>query len=297
MAPAIAFRSVTKRFPNGTLGLADATWYVAEGAHACLLGPSRSGKTTAVRMLQGALRPTGGSVLLLGVSPDEPGYRAVRGRLGIVPQGPGMYPDLTAGEYMALAARLYGARPDRAVEVLDLTEYLHTRMTYLSPNFQRRVALAAALVADPDVLVLDEPTSGLDPVAARDLQHYLKEAMRGRTTLLCTHKRHEAETLCDEVISLSDGQVVAQGTWEELRRRSRPRLRIVARQGVEPLLAQLTVMELHAEPEDGAVLVSMSDPQQEGAPLLRRLLEAGLDVYECTPVSSSIAGIVEDSDQ
>src|SRR5207302_6553579 len=153
MATAIAFRSVTKRFPNGTLGLADATWFVAEGAHACLLGLSGSGKTTAVRILQAALRPTGGSVLLLGVPVGGPGYRSVRARLGIVPQGPGMYPDLTAGEYMALAARLYGARPDVAVERLDLTENLHTRMTDLSPSFQRRLALAAALVADPDVLV------------------------------------------------------------------------------------------------------------------------------------------------
>src|SRR5215471_13349693 len=158
MASAIAFRSVTKRFPDGTLGLADATWHVAEGVHACLLGGSGSGKTTAVRMLQAALRPTGGSVLLLGVPVDGPGYREVRGRLGIVPQGPGMYPDLTAGEYMSLASRLYDARPERAIDALDLGEYLRTRMTYLSPNFQRRLALAAALVADPDVLLLDEPT-------------------------------------------------------------------------------------------------------------------------------------------
>src|SRR5256714_7425281 len=104
-----------------------------------------------------------------------------------------MYPDLTAGEYMALAARLYGVRPDRAVEALDLTEYLHPRMTSLPPSFQRRLALAAALVADPDVLVLDEPTAGLDPVASEHLQLYLKEAMRGRTALLCTHRSDVAE--------------------------------------------------------------------------------------------------------
>src|SRR5215831_5577001 len=226
MAAAIAFRSVTKRFPDGTLGLADATWYVAEGAHMCLLGSTGSGKTTAVRMLQAALRPTGGSVLLLGVQVDGPGYRDVRNRLGILPQGPGMYPDLTAGEYMALAARLYGARPDRAVEQLDLTEYLRTRMTYLSPNFQRRLALAAALVGDPDVLVMDEPTAGLDQDAARDLQHYLRLAMRGRTAVLCTHKEQEARELCQEVAIIRGGRVVAQGTWDDLWRKMRPRLKV-----------------------------------------------------------------------
>jgi ABC-2 type transport system ATP-binding protein len=292
MTTAIAFRSVTKRFPDGTLGLADATWFVAEGVHACLLGSKGSGKTTAVRMLQAALRPTGGSVLLLGVPVDGPGYREVRGRLGIVPQAPGMYPDLTAGEYMALASRLYGARPDRAVDALDLGEYLRTRMTYLSPNFQRRLALAAALVADPDVLVLDEPTAGLEPDDARDLQPYLREAMRGRTAVLCTHKQLEARALCQEVAVLRAGRVVAQGTWDELTRRIRPRLRLAARQGVDRLLAELTRMGMHAEAEDGAVLVSTADPQSDGASLLRRLLEADIDVYECAPVAPEAENIV-----
>jgi ABC-2 type transport system ATP-binding protein len=291
MATAIAFRSVTKRFPDGTLGLADATWHVAEGVHACLLGSSGSGKTTAVRMLQAALRPTGGSVLLLGVPVDGPGYREVRGKLGIVPQRPGMYPDLTAGEYMALASRLYDERPERAIDALDLSEYLGTRMTYLSPNFQRRLALAAALVADPDVLVLDEPTAGLEADDARDLQPYLQEAMRGRTAVLCTHREQEARALCQEVAILRAGRVVAQGTWDDLRRRMRPRLRVAARQGVDRVLAELAELGVQAEAEENAVLVSTADPQQEGATLLRRLLDAGIDVYECAPVDPEVKDI------
>jgi ABC-2 type transport system ATP-binding protein len=292
MASAIAFRSVTKRFPDGTLGLADATWHVAEGVHACLLGGSGSGKTTAVRMLQAALRPTGGSVLLLGVPVDGPGYREVRGRLGIVPQGPGMYPDLTAGEYMSLASRLYNARPERAIDALDLGEYLRTRMTYLSPNFQRRLALAAALLADPDVLLLDEPTAGLELDDARDLQPYLQEAMRGRTAVLCTHKEQDARALCQEVAILRAGRVVAQGTWDDLARRTRPRLRLAARQGVDRLLAELAELGMQGEAADGAVLVATADPQQEGASLLRRLLEAGLDVYQFAPVEPEVKDIV-----
>src|SRR5215472_2352430 len=260
MATAIAFRSVTKRFPDGTLGLADATWHVAEGVHACLLGGSASGKTTAVRMLQAALRPTGGSVLLLGVPVDGPGYREVRGRLGIVPQGPGMYPDLTAGEYMALASRLYGARPERAVDALDLGEYLSTRMTYLSPNFQRRLALAAALVAG--------------------------------TAVLCTHKEQEARALCQEVAILRAGRVVAQGTWDDLARRTRPRLRVAARQGVDRVLAELAELGMHGDADGDAVLVATADPQQEGASLLRRLLEAGLDVYQFAPVEPEVKDII-----
>jgi ABC-2 type transport system ATP-binding protein len=298
MATAIAFRSVTKRFPNGKLGLADATWYVLEGAHACLLGPDASGKTTAVRILQSALRPTGGSVFLLGVPIDAPGYRSVRSRLGVLPQRPGMYPDLTAGEYMALAARLADRRPDPTIEALDLAEYLHTRMTYLSPGLQRRLALAAAVVADPDVLVLDEPTAGLERVEAEDLRHHLEAAMRGRTALLCTSDQAEAESLCQEVVSLRDGRVVDHGTWEEIRRRSRPRLRVAARQGPDDLRKALASMDLPVEGEGDTVLVPVRDPEEDGPVLLRRLmLEAELDVYECAPLPPDVEGALKDGAQ
>jgi ABC-2 type transport system ATP-binding protein len=244
-------------------------------------------------MLQAALRPTGGSVMLLGVPVDGPGYRDVRSRLGVVPQGPGMYRDLTVEEYMALASRLYGARPERAIDALDLSEYLRTRMTYLSPNFQRRLALAAALVADPDVLVLDEPTAELESDDARDLQPYLHEAMRGRTAVLCTRKEQEARALCDEVAILRAGRVVAQGTWDDLRRRIRPKLRVAVRQGdVDRVLAEVVKLEMQGEVQDGAVLVSMADPEQEGASLLRRLLGAGIDVYQCAPVEPEVKDIV-----
>jgi ABC-2 type transport system ATP-binding protein len=204
-----------------------------------------------------------------------------------------MYGDLTAGEYMALAARLSDVRPDLAIESMGLNDYLLTRMTHLSSSFQRRLALAAAMVASPDVLVLDEPTAGLDPVAAHDLHKYVREAMHGRTALLCTHNESDAQALCDEVVSLRGGRVVDQatGTWEQLRQRSRPRLRVAARQGGLALLRQLRDMSLSAEADEddaSAVLVSIANAQEEGPRLLRRLLDAGLDVYECTPVRPSL---------
>jgi ABC-2 type transport system ATP-binding protein len=295
MATAIEFKSVSKHFPDGTLGLADVTMFVAEGARACLLGPTGSGKTTVVRMLQAALRPTGGSVLLFDVSVNSTAYRKVRSRLGIVPQGPGMYPDLTAGEFMDLAAQLADTRYDRVVESLDLGEYLHTRMTYLPNNFQRRLALAAALVSDPDVLVLDEPTAGLDPGAAHDLKKYVAEAMRSRTSLLCTHNEAEAEELCTEVISLRAGRVVAQGTWDELRGRSRPRLRVAARQGVDRLLSQLAILGYDAEASDGSVLVRLAQPQHETPDMLRKLLDANIDVYECAPTRPSVESVLQEA--
>jgi ABC-2 type transport system ATP-binding protein len=291
VATAIAFRSVSKRFRSGSLSLADATFVVEEGARACLLGPSGSGKSTAIRILQGALVPTGGSVHVFGIPVDEPDFRQIRQRMGLVPQGPGMYPDLTAGEYMALAARLSGVRPDRAVEALGLNEYLHTRLTLLSNSFQRRLALAAALVADPDILVMDEPTGGLDPAAGHDLHRYLREAMHGRTCLLATHNEAEAEQLCDEVVSMRSGRVVAQGTWADLRQRSRPRLRLIARQSVDMTLMQLREFGFHVEPDEDSVLVEVDDVAADAPELLKRLLDAGIEVYQCVPVRPSVEGV------
>jgi ABC-2 type transport system ATP-binding protein len=295
MPTAIEFRSVSKHFPDGTLGLADVTMYVAEGARACLLGPRGSGKTTVVRMLQGALLPTGGSVLLFDVPVTSPAYRKVRRRLGIMPQGPGMYPDLTAGEYMDLAAQLVDTRYDRVVDALDLGEYLHTRMTYLPNNFQRRLALAAALVADPDILVLDEPTAGLDSDAATDLKKYVSDVMRSRTSLLCTHSEADAEELCDEVISIRGGRVVGQGTWEALRGRGKPRLRVAARQGVDRLLSQLTILGYDAEASEGAVLVQLDRMQEQTPDLLRKLLDANIDVYECAPTRAAAESVLQEA--
>ena len=287
-AAAIAFQSVSKRFGSGTVALADATWSVAEGARACLLGPNGAGKSTSIRLLQGALRPTAGSVELLGAAVGTPAYLYARLRTGIVPQGPGMYPDLTAGEFLTFAADLYGARPDRVIDVFGLGGQLRTRMTQLSGGFQRRVVLAAALVGEPAVLLLDEPTVGLDPVAGHDVHEFLREAMRNRTALLCTHNLAEAEALCDEVVILREGRVIVQGRLEELRR-SRPRLRLAAHQGARAVLSTLNGFEGRARVVEGdAVLLETTDPEAEAPALLRRLVGAGLDVYECTPVRATL---------
>jgi ABC-2 type transport system ATP-binding protein len=294
----INFKAVTKRFPDGTLGLQEASWEVKEGVSACLLGPPGSGKTTAVRVLEGALEPTGGSVLLLGVNiANRRRYREIRKQVGIVPQGPGMYADRTVGEYLALACSLYSdedrvVTPDEAEQLLGLTEYRHTRMTYLSTNYQRRLALAAALVANPRVLILDEPTAGLDPLAAQDLRGYLEIAMRGRTALLCTHNQDEAQRLCTYAVTLRGGRVVAKGTWDEIREGALPRLRVAAREGVDRLLAELQKFGFHAWADQGSVLVEVQNVRKDGPDILRKLLtEARLDVYECAPARPAVEGV------
>ncbi len=288
MATAIAFRSVSKRFPDGTQALSDASWTLEAGDHICLVGPSGSGKSTSVHLLEGMLQPDEGSILVFGAAVGSPDFREARRRMGVVPQGAGMYPDLTAGEYLKLAGRLYGVRAHAAIEALGLGEHLHARLSLLAPGLQRRVSLAAAVVGDPDILVLDEPTFSLDPVAAQELRIYLRDLMRGRTAVVCTHNVAEAEALAQHLVLMRQGQVVAQGTLAELRRRTRPRLRLAAREGPDQLLAALDRLGRHADEEDGAVLASVDDPAMEAPEILRGLLEAGLEVYECAPVRASL---------
>jgi ABC-2 type transport system ATP-binding protein len=287
VATALAFQSVTKRFRNRRVALANVSWSIAEGARACLLGPNGAGKSTSIRLLEGALRPTFGSVELLGQPVEGSGYAAARLRTGIVPQGPGMYADLTAGEYMQLAAELYAVGPDRAVATFGLSGHLDTKLAELSGGFQRRVVLAGALVAEPEVLLLDEPTVGLDPKASFEVHEYLRQVMAGRTVLLCTHNLAEAEALCDEVIILHEGRVIVQGRLDELRRGARSRLRLAAHQGPDAVLSGLDGIG-PAHVEGRSVLLEVPDPEAEAPRLLRRLLAAGLDVYECTPVRATL---------
>src|ERR1700736_5507361 len=130
---ALAFAETSKRYRNGKLALDGISFAIERGARACLLGPNGAGKSTAIRLLEGALQPTAGRVWLLGEEVGTPWYLEARRRTGVVPQGPGMYPDLTAGEYLGYVHRLYG-RGDReqVIEVFGLAQHLGTRMAQLS---------------------------------------------------------------------------------------------------------------------------------------------------------------------
>ena len=288
MDSAIAFDGTSKRYRSGTLALREVTWSIPVGARACLLGPNGSGKTTSIRLLQGALAPTTGWVSLLGHEVNGPYYADARRQCGIVPQNAGMYSDLTTGEYLELARRLYG-RGDvaRALEAFGLGDQRDKRLAQLSGGFQRRVVVAAALLSEPAVLLLDEPTVGLDPVAAREVHNYLRVAMQGRTTLLCTHNLAEAEALCDDVIILRAGEVLLHEPLAVLRERQRSRTRLVARQPADAVAEHVRAHGHDALVEDGAV-IALIDARSDAPALLRALLAEGIDVFECRPISATL---------
>jgi ABC-2 type transport system ATP-binding protein len=189
-----------------------------------MIGPSGAGKTTAVKILTGGLRPTSGSVRVLGEDPQR-FSRRTRARIGYMPQLFSLYPDLTAGENLDFVASLFGMlvfrrrRRVRAVlELLDLWGARKRRAADLSGGMQRRLELACALVHDPTVLFLDEPTAGLDPLLRRTVWaelHRLRD--RGNTIVVTTQYIGEAEE-CDAVALISEGRLAALAQPDALRR-------------------------------------------------------------------------------
>ena len=263
------------------------------GERACLLGPNGAGKTTTIRMITGAIAPTHGFVFVLGHASDDDEFLAKKRQVGIVPQQPGMYEHLTVRQYLELVRELYdrGDAPLEAAARLGLEGVLDRATTALSGGMQRRLALAAALLPHPDVLVLDEPSAGLDPVASRQMIEAVKDASANRTTLLCTHNLAEAEELCESVIILREGRVVVHATLEELRGKVAGRVALKAHGGLERLQTALGKLGHTSEIEDGEVRVVVPEPEQAAPRLLRALLDDGVDVYECHTVKPSLEDI------
>ena len=197
-----------------------------------LLGPNGAGKTTTVRVLNGLLSPASGDVRVMGLDPAADGSR-LRSQTGVLTETPALYERLTArqnliffGTLAGLDAPVLQQRIDDLLAFFELSDRIDQRITTYSKGMKQRLALVRALLHRPQVLFLDEPTSGLDPEAAQ-MVHELVESIcqeNGQTVLLCTHNLHEAERLCDRLVILDRGRLLAFGSLEELRRQLLPGL-------------------------------------------------------------------------
>jgi ABC-2 type transport system ATP-binding protein len=207
-APALSVEQLSKRFGD-RIAFDDVSLEVGHGEVFGFLGPNGAGKTTMVRTLGTLLSPTSGSATVAGIPLTPENGVAIRRRISIMPESPGLYLRLTVAENLECFADLYEApdptdRIDRALRAVNLADRAHDACGTLSKGLRQRVALARALLSDPQVLFLDEPTAGLDPVAARDVHQLIdKLRQRGVTIFLTTHRLEEAERLCDRVAILN----------------------------------------------------------------------------------------------
>ncbi|OLC64654.1 MAG: hypothetical protein AUH69_11665 [Actinobacteria bacterium 13_1_40CM_4_65_12] len=189
-----------------------------------LLGPNGAGKTTTLRIISTLLTPDAGTVELLGYdtlrSPEQ-----VRRRIGVVTADIGVYPRLSARENISYFAQLSEVpdlelerRVDAVVERLDIGSFADQRAESLSSGQKQKVAIARAIVHDPEVLMFDEPTSNLDVLASREVREFMVESKgRGKCVIFSTHVMHDAERLCDRITILHQGHVVASGPTAEVR--------------------------------------------------------------------------------
>ena len=189
-----------------------------------LLGPNGAGKTTTLRIICTLLSPDAGAVEVLGFD-TRTAAEEVRRRVGVVTADIGVYPRLSARENIAYFAELSGVlggdlkrRVDAVIQRLDMGSFARQRAESLSSGQKQKVAIARAIVHDPEILMFDEPTSNLDVLASKDIRDFMVEARgRGKCVIFSTHVLHDAERLCDRVTILHEGNVVATGATAEVR--------------------------------------------------------------------------------
>jgi ABC-2 type transport system ATP-binding protein len=220
MTPAILVTGLVKTYPGKppVEAVRGLDLEVRVGECFGLLGPNGAGKTTTLEIIEGLLDPTAGAVEVLGLKWGRDDT-AIRRKIGISLQETRLSDKLTVRETVALFRSFYpsGPTPDAAIASVGLEEKARAYVDKLSGGQRQRLAVATALVGDPEVLFLDEPTTGLDPQSRRSLWDLIRSIKdRGRTVVLTTHYMDEAERLCDRVAVVDHGKVIAQGTPAEL---------------------------------------------------------------------------------
>jgi ABC-2 type transport system ATP-binding protein len=289
---AIDARDVAKTFRAGWIrrrehaALRSVSLAVPRGAIVGVLGPNGAGKTTLLSIFATLLTPDAGTLAVLGLDVVRDARR-LRRRLNMASGRPSFLWSLHVDEVIAFYGRLYGlsgralrARVDELIERFELASHRRAQYNELSTGLKQRLALAKALVNDPELLFLDEPTLGLDPDVSVRVRAHVAELRRERdmTIVLTTHYMREAEQLCDEIAFLKDGRILAHGTPGELKRRIR--LGDVIALKLDPPAAWLAEAPgvLRHETRDGWVECTVDDGEKRLPDLLRQLHAEGVVV-------------------
>jgi ABC-2 type transport system ATP-binding protein len=226
MTPAVDTIDLTRDF-GAFRAVNRLTLRVEAGRFYGFLGPNGAGKSTTIKMLTGLLAPSGGTIRILGEDMSDPQRAlAVRRRIGVVPENLALFDNLTAREHLTFVGRMYLLPPDtirsRCDELLAIMELAddEKKLTLeFSHGMKKKLALAAALIPNPDLLFLDEPFEGVDAVSSRVLRDTLKQVVeRGATVFLTSHVLEIVERLCSDVGIIAHGSLVHQSTMDDLRR-------------------------------------------------------------------------------
>jgi ABC-2 type transport system ATP-binding protein len=267
------------------------------------LGPNGAGKTTTMRMLTGFLPPTSGHALVAGKDAFDESME-VRKAVGYLPENVPLYRDMTALGYLMYMAEIRGVpnRKARAMETLErvrLADRATSKIRTLSKGMRQRVGLAQALIHDPQVLILDEPTIGLDPIQVLELRELVRELGKKHTVLFSTHILSEAEQVCDRVIIINRGKIVAQGTPATLRAQLQSGSHLYVQVGGAQSDAALKLLRgipgvNDVQPNGTGYSVRAGAKHDVRAEVSGRVANAGYSLLEMRPVAMTLEDIFLD---
>ena len=300
-ASVIAIKQLSRHFKE-TVAVDQLSLEVNKGEIFGFLGHNGAGKTTTVRLLNGVIEATSGSMRVLGLDPQVDGPM-LRARTGVLTETPSMDERLTAWDNLSIYADLYGvpraevsSRINELLSEFDLADRAQEKVAGYSKGMKQRLALARALLHKPELLFLDEATSGLDPIAAHHVNDLIVRMARrqNRTVFLCTHNLVEAQKICDRVAILEHGQLVALGTPTELTRQYVRRLDVeleVAEEQIPTALGVLRslpelVLGEPAQP-NGSLVITIN--RHESIPeVLACLVQNHIRVYRLAPQETNL---------
>ncbi len=299
-APAVVVERLGKRFGD-RVAFDDVSFEVGYGEVFGFLGPNGAGKTTTVRTLGTLIAPTSGSATVAGIPLSAENGSAIRARISIMPESPGLYLRLTVAENLECFAGLYELddvrrRIERALRAVNLLDRAGDPCGSLSKGLRQRVALARALLNDPAVLFLDEPTSGLDPVATREVHELINSLReRGVTIFLTTHRLEEAERLCHRVAILNT-RLRLVGRPDELRaqlfsRSLEVRIRVPLADPKAVFGAVRGVEGWEQAPSAGGYTLAVSDPDVAAPAVARALVGADADILSIAESRHSLEDV------
>jgi ABC-2 type transport system ATP-binding protein len=268
-----------------------------------LLGPNGAGKTTTMRMLTGYMPPSSGEAKIAGFDVFTDSME-IRKRVGYLPERVPTYPDMTVKGYVTFWAKLRGMRRPRAhvdavLERVQLTDRRDSLIRHLSKGLRQRLGLAQALVHNPDVVILDEPTIGIDPQQVIEVREAVRQLGEAHTVLFSTHILSEAEQVCDRVIIIRKGQIVAQGKPVELRQQLQPGAYLYVQLGgateSDALKLLTTVPGVEAVGRQGAGFAVRAQPGADiRADLSATVMQNGYPLLELRPVAMTLEDIFLD---
>jgi gliding motility-associated transport system ATP-binding protein len=280
--------------------ISDLTFEANQGEIVGFLGPNGAGKTTTMRILTGYMPPTDGTAAVAGYDVVAESLE-VRRRVGYLPETVPLYTDMTAFEYLKFMADLRhlpdsDERAEESLEMVGLESRSDSYISSLSKGMRQRVGLAQALIHHPEVLILDEPTIGLDPGQVVEVRNLIREIGKQRTVLLSTHVLSEAQQICDRVLIINKGKIIAEDTPQNLQARLVGSERATVRvrgdsDGLSKVVTRVKgVQSVHAS-SDGAVEFQFAPGQDVRPEVAKAVINSGYELLELRPVGMSLEEI------